>query len=127
MEYMIGGDLKTLLENLGYFDEKTAAFYVTEATLALEYLHSKDIIHRDLKPENMLLSESGHIKLSDFGLSEVRKSNAVRSSPQPNKLKQTITDHTPMQCKSFAKFKDINMVAEESTNTVTAKKRKRIG
>ena len=46
---MIGGDLKTLLENLGYFDETTAAFYVAEATLALEYLHSKDIIHRHVQ------------------------------------------------------------------------------
>lgn len=46
MEYMIGGDLKTLLENLTYFDENIAAFYIAEATLALEYLHSKDIIHR---------------------------------------------------------------------------------
>jgi len=126
MEYMIGGDLKTLLENLTYFDENIAAFYIAEATLALEYLHSKDIIHRDLKPENMLLSKSGHIKLSDFGLSEVRNSSAVVSSPQPNKLKQNLTDHTPMQCKSFAKFKDINMVAKESTTTIKAKKRQRI-
>lgn len=45
----------------------------------------------------------------------------VVSSPQPNKLKQNLTDHTPMQCKSFAKFKDINMVAKESTTTVSFK------
>lgn len=39
MEYMIGGDLKSLLSEMGYFDEKMATFYTTEVALALEYLH----------------------------------------------------------------------------------------
>lgn len=39
MEYMIGGDLKSLLSETGYFDEQMATFYITEVALALEYLH----------------------------------------------------------------------------------------
>lgn len=39
MEYMIGGDLKSLLSEMGYFDEQMATFYTTEVALALEYLH----------------------------------------------------------------------------------------
>ncbi|XP_046657867.1 serine/threonine-protein kinase greatwall-like [Daphnia pulicaria] len=71
MEYMIGGDLKSLLSEMGYFDEKMATFYTTEVALALEYLHKHGIIHRDVKPDNMLLSDKGHVKLTDFGLSRV--------------------------------------------------------
>ncbi|XP_077123815.1 protein kinase C delta type-like isoform X2 [Ranitomeya variabilis] len=43
-------------------------FYAAELVCGIQYLHSKDIIHRDLKPENILVAETGHIKISDFGL-----------------------------------------------------------
>ncbi|KAL8561947.1 hypothetical protein ACOMHN_001273 [Nucella lapillus] len=71
MEYLVGGDLKSLLAVCGYLEEEVAAMYVAEVTLALEHLHHKGIIHRDLKPDNMLIAGNGHIKLTDFGLSKV--------------------------------------------------------
>lgn len=71
MEYMIGGDLKSLLAMSGFFDESAAKFYCAEITLALRYLHSHGITHRDIKPDNMLVSASGHVKLTDFGLSKI--------------------------------------------------------
>jgi serine/threonine protein kinase len=45
--------------------------------VALEYLHQNNIVHRDLKPENILLDHQGHIKLADFGLSEVGCSKMI--------------------------------------------------
>lgn len=71
MEYMVGGDLKSLLSVHGYFEEQMAIFYAAEIILALQYLHNHDIIHRDLKPDNILLTCRGHIKLTDFGLSRI--------------------------------------------------------
>lgn len=83
---MIGGDLKSLIAAYGYFCESAAQFYCAEITLALEYLHKHGIVHRDIKPDNMLLSASGHVKLTDFGLSKIEisrgqiyTSNAFRS------------------------------------------------
>jgi serine/threonine protein kinase len=69
MEYMIGGDFGALLEKYGCFDEAPARFYLAEIMLALESLHTNGIVHRDLKPDNILLDASGHIRLTDFGLS----------------------------------------------------------
>ena len=39
---------------------------------ATENLHNKNLVHRDIKPANVLIDEEGHIKLTDFGLSEFR-------------------------------------------------------
>ena len=70
MEYMRGGDFQYILEDYTRLDEETAQFYIAETVLALDYLHSQGIVHRDLKPDNILIASNGHIKLTDFGLSE---------------------------------------------------------
>lgn len=70
MEYMRGGDFQHILEEYTCLDESVAKFYIAETVLALDYLHSQGIVHRDLKPDNILLDSTGHIKLTDFGLSE---------------------------------------------------------
>ncbi len=70
LEYMVGGDISNLLERVGCLEEWVARFYFAELVLALESLHSLGIVHRDLKPGNVLLDHNGHLKLTDFGLSE---------------------------------------------------------
>lgn len=70
MEYLNGGDLYSLLRNVGCLEEDVARVYFAELVLALEYLHSLGIVHRDLKPDNILIAHDGHIKLTDFGLSK---------------------------------------------------------
>ncbi|CAI9767266.1 unnamed protein product [Fraxinus pennsylvanica] len=71
MEYFNGGDLYSLLRNLGCLDEDVARVYIAEVVLALEYLHSLRVVHRDLKPDILLIAHDGHIKLTEFGLSRV--------------------------------------------------------
>ena len=71
MEYLSNGDLGTLLELKGRFEVDEAAFCIAELILCLEFLHQKGIVHRDLKPENILLDDQGHLKLADFGLSQI--------------------------------------------------------
>eukprot|EP01064_Diplonema_japonicum_P037370 TRINITY_DN8723_c0_g1_i1.p1 TRINITY_DN8723_c0_g1~~TRINITY_DN8723_c0_g1_i1.p1 ORF type:complete len:750 (+),score=108.15 TRINITY_DN8723_c0_g1_i1:43-2292(+) len=96
MDYHPGGDLFSLLERVEVFTEKQAAFYAAEIFLALEHLHKMSIVHRDVKPDNILLSNTGHIMLTDFGLSDVgagfvvdsvisRADQAVHSTPKTPK------------------------------------------
>lgn len=46
MEYLIGGDVKSLLHIYGYFDVDMSVKYIAEVALALDYLHRHGIIHR---------------------------------------------------------------------------------
>ncbi|XP_019413851.1 PREDICTED: probable serine/threonine protein kinase IRE isoform X2 [Lupinus angustifolius] len=84
MEYLNGGDLYSLLRNLGCLDEDMARVYIAEVVLALEYLHSSNVIHRDLKPDNLLIGQDGHIKLTDFGLSKVGLINSTDDLSAPS-------------------------------------------
>lgn len=70
MSFARGGDLYALLESIGSLDEETAIFYVAEIIHAVEYIHSLGIVHCDLKPDNILISNDGHLQLTDFGLSK---------------------------------------------------------
>ncbi|EAX97672.1 AGC family protein kinase [Trichomonas vaginalis G3] len=69
MEYLPGGDLYSLLEQVGALDESSARFYIKQIIEALQFLHEHGIIHRDLKPDNLLITADGMLKLTDFGLS----------------------------------------------------------
>lgn len=70
MEYVPGGDIKHLLDNLGCIEEEDAKFYFAEMLLAVDELHKLGYIHRDLKPDNYMIDKNGHLKLIDFGLSK---------------------------------------------------------
>lgn len=68
MEYVPGGDFRTLLNNAGVLHNRHARFYVAEMFSCIDALHALGYIHRDLKPENFLIDSTGHVKLTDFGL-----------------------------------------------------------
>ncbi|PVI00081.1 Serine/threonine-protein kinase-like protein cbk1 [Periconia macrospinosa] len=68
MEYMIGGDFLGMLLREDILDENVAKWYVAEMILGIEEAHKMNWIHRDIKPDNFLITASGHLKISDFGL-----------------------------------------------------------
>jgi serine/threonine protein kinase len=68
IEYMPGGDFLGLLIRQNILQEPIAQFYIAEMILAVEEAHRLNFIHRDIKPDNFLISGTGHLKISDFGL-----------------------------------------------------------
>lgn len=70
LEYAPGGDMRRLLDHTGRISVSDLKIYLSEIAICLNSLHKQKIIYRDLKPENILITASGHIKLTDFGLSK---------------------------------------------------------
>ncbi|KAF5848262.1 hypothetical protein GGP41_005614 [Bipolaris sorokiniana] len=68
MEYMMGGDFLGLLLREDILDENVAKWYLAEMILCIEEAHKMNWIHRDVKPDNFLITSSGHLRISDFGL-----------------------------------------------------------
>ncbi|KAG0306660.1 camp-dependent protein kinase catalytic subunit [Dissophora globulifera] len=70
MDYVVGGELFSVLRRMKRFSNSVTKFYACQVLLALDYLHGNDIIYRDLKPENILIDAQGNIKITDFGFAK---------------------------------------------------------
>ncbi|XP_055704961.1 mitogen-activated protein kinase kinase kinase kinase 3 isoform X6 [Phlebotomus papatasi] len=69
MEYCGGGSLQDIYQVTGPLTEQQIAYMCRETLKGLAYLHSRGKMHRDIKGANILLTESGDVKLADFGVS----------------------------------------------------------
>ncbi|VDL91515.1 unnamed protein product [Schistocephalus solidus] len=70
-EFVIGGEMFTLLRNMRRFPENMVKFYGAQVVLAFEYLHRLTIAYRDLKPENLLITGEGFLKVADLGFAKL--------------------------------------------------------
>jgi len=68
MEFVPGINLRDALNDFGALTPDRALEILEPLTSGLAAAHSAGVLHRDLKPENVFLSDSGTVKLGDFGL-----------------------------------------------------------
>ena len=66
-EYIKGKHLNDILKEMITLNKSQAQFFSASIILSIEYMHINKLIHRDIKPENIMISETGYIKLIDFG------------------------------------------------------------
>ena len=71
MEFVRGETLERLVERAGPQSAERAAELCMHSLAALAHAHSMGVVHRDLKPANIMLTESGAIKIMDFGIARV--------------------------------------------------------
>ncbi|NOY70758.1 MAG: protein kinase [Gammaproteobacteria bacterium] len=71
LEYVEGATLKEFFSKAQDIELSQSFDIIKEILSALKYAHSKGVIHRDIKPANLIFSESGQIKVTDFGIARI--------------------------------------------------------
>ncbi|HEX6363254.1 MAG TPA: serine/threonine-protein kinase [Albitalea sp.] len=69
MEYVPGETLEHIIHREGPLDLPRALDFTCQMCNAVDHAHRAGVLHRDLRPGNMLVSESGMLKVTDFGTS----------------------------------------------------------
>ena len=77
LEYLGGGSLQDHIDADRYSSWDQAVDLVLPIADALGYSHGNDIIHKDVKPANILLSNTGVVKLTDFGIAAIKEATAT--------------------------------------------------
>lgn len=78
LEFMDGGSLANVLEQVGPIPENVLASMAYQILWGLAYLKHDKRVHRDLKPSNLLINSRGEVKVTDFGVSaELQSSIAM--------------------------------------------------
>src|SRR5918998_5072989 len=77
MESPPGGTLKAPILTRGAPPPRTAAAVALQIAEALRAAHERDVIHRDIKPHNILITDSGDVKVTDFGIARAASSSTM--------------------------------------------------
>ncbi|MBN9658004.1 MAG: serine/threonine protein kinase [Acidobacteria bacterium] len=71
MEFVPGRTLDQILRASGRLPVATARSILRQVLEGVAHAHSMGVLHRDIKPANIMISDDGHVKVTDFGIARV--------------------------------------------------------
>ena len=80
MEYVSGGTLKERLDERGPMEPQRALAVAGQVAEALWAAHERGVIHRDIKPQNILVTDMGHLKVTDFGIARAASAATISAT-----------------------------------------------
>jgi beta-lactam-binding protein with PASTA domain/predicted Ser/Thr protein kinase len=79
MEYLPGRSLKQLIRQEAPLDPLRAIDIAIQILKAARFAHRRGVIHRDLKPHNVIVDDSDHAKVTDFGIARAGASDMTET------------------------------------------------
>jgi len=98
MEYVEGRSLRDLIRSEAPLDPSQAAEISAEIASALGFAHRNGVVHRDVKPGNVLLTRTGTVKVTDFGIARAGTSDGLT---QTGSVMGTATYFSPEQAQGL--------------------------
>ena len=99
MEYLDGFSLGHLMKSGERHSMETIIKWMCQICDGLHFAHEHGVIHRDIKPDNLILMKNGTVKITDFGIARLEKSEMVKTKDQT--FMGTIYYCSPEQLREF--------------------------
>jgi serine/threonine-protein kinase len=97
MEMVRGQTLEAILEQRGApFTTEEALAIIAQAADGLSYAHEMGIVHRDIKPANLILTNTGLLKIMDFGIA---RAQGTQRMTRDGSIVGTLAYMSPEQCR----------------------------
>ena len=97
MEYVNGRTLADILKQSGTLTPMQVCDVMSEVASALVSAHQSGVVHRDIKPGNILVSNTGQVKVADFGIARALGAGVEKSLTQTGAVMGTATYFSPEQ------------------------------
>jgi len=95
MEYIDGPTLEKFCQKENLLPISRAVEVIFSACRALDFAHKKGVVHRDIKPSNIMLNQAGAVRITDFGIAQIKSeqtaSKGIIGSPSymsPEQVKE---------------------------------------